>query len=493
MLLEDKGGKETGIISVKKLLDTKLNIPPYQRPYKWTEKHVTQLIDDICRHKYKSAYRIGTVVLHKNEGDKYDIVDGQQRFITFLLIVHALCESHNPTQGYRELKSIKNNIDEYKYDFSSDITQTNIRKNYEAILAYITRLDSESIQFLFEKCEVVRVVIDDLSEAFQFFDSQNARGKALEPHDLLKAFHLREMHAETAEEKERVVETWEAAPLQELSDLFSIYLYRLRRWIHGKNADGFNKDKIDEFKGLSAQNAEYPCARAVRIVDLYVSDYNKSMHSAVHQRMPYPFQLDQPVINGKRFFEMIAHYFDLFSKIRDTHDLRDEIEHYERLRQQMQRGLADENLTTKKEHSIIESWHLDDSAIKILHELATYRGKYRDGDKYTRVLFDCCLAYYIDKFDTANISHVIKDIFVWAYSIRLDKGMVQYRRADNHATGTALFKKLRELTDPRDFIAHATLPKDTIDKIKNDDASAKYLEKIQQLFRDIVNPQHATE
>ena len=47
--------------------------------------------------------------------------------------------------------------------------------------------------FIEKRCELIIVITDDISTAFQFFDSQNARGKALYPHDLLKAYHLREM------------------------------------------------------------------------------------------------------------------------------------------------------------------------------------------------------------------------------------------------------------------------------------------------------------
>ena len=41
--------------------------------------------------------------------------------------------------------------------------------------------------------EVVVLTVTELTEAFQLFDSQNTRGKALYPHDLLKAYHLREI------------------------------------------------------------------------------------------------------------------------------------------------------------------------------------------------------------------------------------------------------------------------------------------------------------
>lgn len=72
-----------------------LHIPPYQRPYKWTARNAIQLLDDIieAKNSNKERYRVGTLILHHNEADThYDIVDGQQRVITFSLLLHALGE-----------------------------------------------------------------------------------------------------------------------------------------------------------------------------------------------------------------------------------------------------------------------------------------------------------------------------------------------------------------------------------------------------------------
>ena len=56
------------IISVKELLEnSKLQIPDYQRPYKWNIKNVNQLLDDIILHTNKSAYRIGRIVFHNDK------------------------------------------------------------------------------------------------------------------------------------------------------------------------------------------------------------------------------------------------------------------------------------------------------------------------------------------------------------------------------------------------------------------------------------------
>ena len=66
-----------------------LIIPNYQRPYKWTIKNSNQLLDDIMEAKKdnKEVYRVGTLILHEENG-KYNIVDGQQRTITFSLLLN---------------------------------------------------------------------------------------------------------------------------------------------------------------------------------------------------------------------------------------------------------------------------------------------------------------------------------------------------------------------------------------------------------------------
>ena len=70
-----------------------LVVPNYQRPYKWTAKNVIQLLDDIIEAKNcnKETYRVGTLILHyDNEKTVYNIVDGQQRTITFSLLLNLL-------------------------------------------------------------------------------------------------------------------------------------------------------------------------------------------------------------------------------------------------------------------------------------------------------------------------------------------------------------------------------------------------------------------
>ena len=65
-------------------------IPKYQREYKWTTEKVKTLITDINnRDKF-----LGNIILNK-VSNYYEIVDGQQRITTILLILIALFNKIN--------------------------------------------------------------------------------------------------------------------------------------------------------------------------------------------------------------------------------------------------------------------------------------------------------------------------------------------------------------------------------------------------------------
>ncbi|MCO5250728.1 MAG: DUF262 domain-containing protein [Candidatus Kapabacteria bacterium] len=413
------------IISVKKLLQEDLKIPSYQRPYKWTEKNVHQLIDDIIFHKDKSAYRLGTVVIHNEMEDsetKLNIVDGQQRALTLTLIAYAIIKN---CEGKLEKIIMRGEkLDSYKpklvkLSFANDITKANIQNNYKVIERRIDDFDEETIRFFYEKCELVKVVLMDISEAFQFFDSQNARGKDLDPHDLLKAFHLREMNNYSTEgERLEAVYNWEATDKDELAKLFALYLFRIRNWSKGYSARYFTKNDVDVFKGVSPDvKEEYPFAKANRIAHFYTENYKKSFHRGIDKiLMEYPFQIDQTIINGKRFFEMIAFYGRMETAIK------------------------------KK------------SKIDILSTIKNYEGKFRTGDKYIRNLFYCGLIYYVDRFGEQDLQKAIEKIFVWAYTLRLKLQSVGLDSIDNYALGKhqysklELFKLIREAVKPTDIL-----------------------------------------
>lgn len=66
-------------------------VPSYQRGYRWGETEVVRLLDDIYATEGKRNYCLQPVVVRK-QGDRYELIDGQQRLTTIYLIYHFMNE-----------------------------------------------------------------------------------------------------------------------------------------------------------------------------------------------------------------------------------------------------------------------------------------------------------------------------------------------------------------------------------------------------------------
>ena len=110
--------------------------------------------------------------------------------------------------------------------------------------------------------------------------------------------------------------------------------------------------------------------------------------------MEYPHQIDQATINGSLFFDMIRYYSEKHKEL--------------------------PNLVEKYSDRI---WGALDS----------YPERHRDGDKFTRMLFDAALLFYYDKFGTEGIDKAITKIFLWSYTMRLTHDSVKRTTMDNYA------------------------------------------------------------
>ena len=432
---------EKDIINIKDLLEIpNLKIPDYQRPYKWKIKNVNQLIDDILFHKNKQGYRLGTLVLH-NDKENLNIVDGQQRVITIFLLAHGL-NSHKLNDSNKINFSnlcLPNNI----------ISQNNIKSNYGMIERLIEEFDNTNIEFFLNKCQLVKVVIDDVQEAFQFFDSQNARGKELEHHDLLKAFHLRDMNNYSTEmERIKVVKEWESLGSKELRDLFGKYLFKIRNWSKGNLAYYFTKNDIDIFKGVNLEIQNYPFIKQLQINNYYVDKQNEAQR-VNNYHFDYPFQIDQVIINGKRFFEMIIHYNNLKKYVENS-----------------------ENKGIKK-----------DIECNILDTLDKYEGHNRIGDKYVLDLFNCALIYYIDKFGKIDLDKAVKKLFIWAYTLRLRQYSVKLASVDNYAIGKHEYAKESLFQKLYYAINHNEILNLNLESIK--EINATRVDKLLDLFKEL--------
>jgi len=348
-----------------------LSIPRYQRPYKWTTKNITDLMDDIDvaiieakRHRAekdgdKFRYRIGTIILHEENG-KFNIVDGQQRILSFILLQLALDDS------------FKCALLNKPFDKTS---QANIYGNNRLIRERLALSDKDAIRNAFDTLlEVVVINVDEVVEAFQLFDSQNTRGKELDPPDLLKAYHLREMK-EYPYDMQHAVIKWEAE-VKSIKGLFEDYLYPIRQWMMYDKNIYFSVQDIDVYKGITENSAYTYAKRASKAT-------------------PY-FQIAEPFIAGNDFFEMTAHYLKLLRDIKN--EVAENVDFIE----------IKKTLDKERNNSI--------------------------GFGYAENLFFCVLLCYYDKFRNFNVQ-VVKKLFSWAFMLRVDMTNLGYDSISKYAIG----------------------------------------------------------
>lgn len=400
MAIEESG---VSAISVGDLIKQELRIPHYQRPYVWEPATASQLLYDIrdaldgSPDQHGEAgrpYALGAVILHSN-GDQFDVVDGQQRLLTLRMIL-AILESERIIESRAAAED--NPVSLVWHSLKRDLDR--LSEMGRGTLA----------KYIRDECLLVRIVTNDVDEAFRVFDSQNYRGKPLAPHDLLKAHHLREMREESDAQKAAIVEDWEVAGDSDLDELFSIYLYRISRWSRGESAPGFSTRDIGIFKGITPKNAVSPSARyhlaAQKLLPMLneldphpkAGDERKVQHSR--------FQLDAPILAGRPFFEMVTFMLE-------------EIKH-----------LQAQTFPTRS-HSI------DDGSDELADDLAETFATRLSRSRYRKVteLYLAAMLYYVNKFADEDLAAAQDRLFIWAYDLRIKLLRVQQASINNLAWG----------------------------------------------------------
>ena len=376
------------IWSVDHLLAQNLIIPSYQRPYKWGNKNIRELILDIQKsieeaRKYPNfKYRVGTVILYReSDTEPYEVVDGQQRLLSFLLL--KLCLDPDFSCGLLSTK------------FSDKITQKNLHSNAGTIREWFSSVDDATkeafARALVDTLEVVVLIVNELTESFQLFDSQNTRGRELYPHDLLKAYHLREIHDKY--DMQRAVLKWESKDPKAIRELFDSYLYPLWNWSKRRKSGRFTAAEIDLYKGIEESSGYTYAHRA-----------NKAM--------PY-FLLSEPLISGRDFFEMVDHYMQML------HSIKQEL-------------VENPDLGDVKKLLIDDPDKVD--RVNTPEELDKACKSSSTGMNHARNLFFCALLCYYDRFHNFD-PMAVKKLFTWAMMLRVDMNHLGFDSVNRYAIG----------------------------------------------------------
>ena len=402
------------------LKEGNLRIPSYQRPYKWNRKHIRNLFYDLRDAMGKKEYQIGSVILHENDGH-LDIVDGQQRLISISLFIHLLDDLEN-YKGANQLLSAE----------FGEIACYNASENYNE-WKNLTQLVGENeakdiCNFLLENCAVSVITMpqERLSEAFQLFDSQNNRGKSLEPHDLLKAYHLRKQDSED----EKIVEKWEQFVEDKdlsLKELFDKHLFRMRRWSRGETGLTnkrygsylrFTEDFIDDFKGVDL-NQNFPYLELYRHIE------------------NLPMSITMPIIDGSKFFEYIE---SAHETIKDHKDFLNE-----KLRVSNESEGEEQNLAYPE---------------GMLNIYNSSKGRYL---KCHNIFLNIC-SLFADRFGKDELSkEIVETLFIWSYYPRVKSKAIYDATVGKYAAGGRFRQK--EVQKLFQLLSHAVTPNDFMIKI----------------------------
>lgn len=227
--------------TIKELFSNKRSdflIPDYQRPYAWGEAECQTLWDDIFAFafpendysRFKSdedEYFLGSIVTFKNGDGKLEIIDGQQRLTTLMLLLRAFfskfgnmkdanaistsddiakCiwktdEFGNPDKNKLKIDS-EVSTDEDKEEFLSILKNGNVDSAQKSRYAKTYRFFQEKInEFLSQypsyfaylptrilnNCILLPIEAESQDTALRIFSTLNDRGKPLSDTDIFKA------------------------------------------------------------------------------------------------------------------------------------------------------------------------------------------------------------------------------------------------------------------------------------------------------------------
>ncbi|GAA7408913.1 DUF262 domain-containing protein [Helicobacter pylori] len=297
-------------------------IPTYQRPYQWTEENCEKLLDDLFfnyEDDRKSDYFCGSLVLiaidtdSETNAETYDVVDGQQRLSTFILLAKVLATLYNEHLNKTSRDFLENSLGDTdgkkrkRLDF--DPIESNAKKDFQDALKFFDDLDASKgedrksngssksknnylknaiflkdylekkeikdinafIQWLYLKVIFIKTTCPNISMALRIFSVLNARGLPLHAIDVFKVELLKKIAKE--KDQEEFVSRWNALrqkcsknkskfPKRKENKreksaaeiLFSWYLTYLNPVTSGKNME---ERLADQFEKLDKTPLEY--------------------------------------------------------------------------------------------------------------------------------------------------------------------------------------------------------------------------------------------
>ena len=115
--------------SVRDIIDKKINfnVPAYQRGYRWDERNVEDLLDDLLEFVQDlnsgKFYCLQPLVVKKTGVNRYNVIDGQQRLTTIFIILKYLEKLLEDENGIKEIYTINYETREGSQEFLKNISK----------------------------------------------------------------------------------------------------------------------------------------------------------------------------------------------------------------------------------------------------------------------------------------------------------------------------------------------------------------------------------
>lgn len=354
---------EPDLLSLEDILKNSIfNIPIYQRPYSWGSDEIDVLLNDINNEFEKShfaEYYVGNIIIYdmdeKISGTvlKYDIIDGQQRILTFSLMLLAIYtltkeigigDTDNTVLKIKEIlwkyinrnynKDLRvvivNGIEKECYEKLYDKCYTNplnileycnnyepepifeerIIENFLTIRKYIFEHygnTSDSLltyaDYLLHNMKLIQIQANcNEKDVFSMFESINSKGKKLEEIDLIKSYIFSVLDVSAYDDCSKI---WGKLIIETEDDLYN-YLY-----IYIKSYITYYRQKFsaNNFRNLCQKSlkSHFNVTTESEAIKLLLEDMDKKINS---YKLLYSTELAYKTIKRPIF----RFYYSIFVK-----------------------------------------------------------------------------------------------------------------------------------------------------------------------------------
>lgn len=248
-------------------------VPEYQRSYVWTHENILELLEDLYssyENNEDGEYFLGSLVLKKTDEirfEEYELLDGQQRLTTFLLILSVvrdliedpkykatinekIQQEENVLEGTPARERIKykirDNVEVFMKEYILKLEGTKLIREIEdetwnknlsihhmsnallTILEFLNKFTIDKLMrftsFMLQKSLFICVSTDNAEDAFRLFTVLNNRGLSLSSSDILKSMNIGIL--ETERNKISYARKWEE--IEQSHEDFDRFLYFIR-------------------------------------------------------------------------------------------------------------------------------------------------------------------------------------------------------------------------------------------------------------------------